>query len=612
MLSLQEGWRRVLLPLVLVWLVFAVVGVCEETTTSADEPNLVIRDNVIEENGFGIYLGWDGYYVTEIVDNTISANGEGVRVVNAYTAIRNNSITDNITGVRVTDTHQGEEVTVVKGVLLSHNVITGNVMYGLENLAAMTVDARGNWWGDAAGPRSPGTAENQGVASDKITGMIDYSNWLSAPSGQHKSDSVVAPTSEGDKVAVPDTPQPEAQSTQPTTPTKEATAPSQESNAGETDASAIAPSEAQTDQGSSPSASEAVEISAPKLDLTYDVETQKLYQPSVYCFCATDLNGDGTTDVVMGTRYAQQIFVWLGEGSGKFDLKGNFPCGVHAQELLPADVDGDGVLDVVAIGRAREGVTLLLGDGAGGFGEVFDRIVLPSRYEVSGAALIPRVGDKSVGIVLTSESSNAVLIYAWDAEEHSWTKEPDIPVTSFCSPVVGDFNGDHYPDVALVSGKETISVLWGHKRGWEGPVTYYQAQSPVDAMSGADVDANGCVDIVFGLKGGKVGLLLGNKDNDASYRYIGTSGPETVRQLIIDDADNDGRMDVLVLSAKTGKLTLIQNMSDGSFAEARTIPGAYSCDIVAVGNEVGVIHDLLGFDRASGRVVFFLPKGRNR
>ena len=600
-----------LLPLVLVWLVFAVVGVCEGTT-SADEPNLVIRDNVIEENGFGIYLGWYGYFATEIAGNTISGNGEGIRVVNAYTAIRNNSITDNITGVRVTDTHQGEQVTEVKGVLLSQNVITGNVMYGLENLAAMTVDARGNWWGDAAGPRSPGSAESQGVASDRITGMIDYSNWLSAPSGQHKNDSMVTPTSEGDKVAVPDTLQPEAQSTQPTTPTKEATAPSQESNAGETDAPAIAPSEAQPTQGSSPSTSEAVEISATKLDLLYDVETLKLYQPSVYCLCTTGRSGDGNTDVVMGRRYDQQVFVWLGDGGGKFDLKGNFPCDVHAQELLPADVDGDGVLDIVAIGRAREGVTLLLGDGAGGFGEVLDRIVPPSKYEVSGATLIPRVGGTSVGVVLTSESSNAVLIYAWDAEEHSWTKEPDIPVTSPRSPVVGDFNGDHYPDVALVSDTETISVLWGRKGGWEDPAIYYQAQSPVDAVSGADVDANGCADIVFALEGGEVGLLLGNKDNDASYRYIGPSGSETVRQLIIDDVDNDGRMDVLILSARTGKLTLMQNISDGSFAEARTIPGAYSCDTVAVGNKVGVIHDLLGFDRASGRVVFFLPKGRNR
>lgn len=613
MLSLQEGWRGLLLSLLLVWFVFAVVGVCDETA-SADEPNLIIRGNVIEDNGFGIYLGWFGYFVTEIADNTISANGEGIRVVNAHTAIRNNCITDNITGVRVTDTHQGEDVTEVKSVLLSQNVISGNVMYGLENLAGLTVDARCNWWGDVAGPRPPGSAEAQDVASDRITGMIDYSGWLIAPLGKSENDSVVGPTSDRGASTTPGisgTSSPEAASTQHVTTPEIVTTP-QENGGDETAVSPAAQSEAHLDPAPTPISTEAVEASPTELYLFYDLETVKLYQPSAYCFCVADFNSDGATDVIMGTRYAQEVFVWLGDGSGKLNLKGNFPCDVHAQELFPADVDGDGALDVVAIGRGKEGVTLLLGDGVGGFGAVLDRAVLPSRYEVSGAALSPRVGDTSVGVVLTSKSRNSVLIYAWKIEEHSWTKESEIPVTSPRSPVVGDFNGDYYPDVALVSGAASVVVLWGAGGAWGQPDIYHQTQSALDIVSGGDVDESGCADLVFVLAGGSLGLLLGNEDGIPSYRYIGASGSDTVSQLLLDDIDGDGQLDVLALSAKTGKLAVIQGMTDGSFTEARSIPGPYSCDAVAVSSSGATIPDLIGFDRAGNRVVVFLPKGRDR
>lgn len=119
----------------------------------AVRPNLVIRDNVIEDSGFGVYVGWHGVWITEISGNLIVNNGEGIRIVNKAATIFDNVIYDNVIGVRVTSTHQGEVVTEVVDVSLSRNVIAGNLIYGIQNLTALTIDARDNWWGNPDGPQ---------------------------------------------------------------------------------------------------------------------------------------------------------------------------------------------------------------------------------------------------------------------------------------------------------------------------------------------------------------------------------------------------------------------------------------------------------------------------
>jgi hypothetical protein len=45
-----------------------------------------------------------------------------------------------------------------------------NAGFAINNLAPFTVDARGNWWGDPAGP-----------AGDGVSGNVDTGNPLPAP-----------------------------------------------------------------------------------------------------------------------------------------------------------------------------------------------------------------------------------------------------------------------------------------------------------------------------------------------------------------------------------------------------------------------------------------------
>lgn len=143
-------WIRGCFALASLLLVLALAG--EVFATAPTTPNLLIVDNEIRDNGFGVYVGWNGSWNVVVLDNLIVSNGEGIRIVNERAVVEGNRILGNVTGIRVTETHEGQNVTRVDYVLIRGNSIEGSLLYGLENLSTVLVRASGNWWGSSSGP----------------------------------------------------------------------------------------------------------------------------------------------------------------------------------------------------------------------------------------------------------------------------------------------------------------------------------------------------------------------------------------------------------------------------------------------------------------------------
>lgn len=104
------------------------------------EGRIVIRNNTIEDSGFGIYLGSREDEV-KLKNNLIQGNGEGIRLLGTknYSYLRGNRITDNVIGLKIQDTYsnndkglQDKPVNLEK-IILKGNKIQGNEMQNILN-----------------------------------------------------------------------------------------------------------------------------------------------------------------------------------------------------------------------------------------------------------------------------------------------------------------------------------------------------------------------------------------------------------------------------------------------------------------------------------------------
>jgi parallel beta-helix repeat protein len=112
--------------------------------------NNIIRRNIITGNDIGIH-------VTDLSDDN---------------PITENVITGNDIGVQAKTFNPGRDP---DDVIIFNNNISGNLLYGVNNLSATVVDASGNWWGDPTGPGGVYSGAGNGVSAN-----VDFTPWLNS------------------------------------------------------------------------------------------------------------------------------------------------------------------------------------------------------------------------------------------------------------------------------------------------------------------------------------------------------------------------------------------------------------------------------------------------
>ncbi len=188
------------------------------------------------------------------------------------------------------------------------------------------------------------------------------------------------------------------------------------------------------------------------------------------------------------------------------------------------------------------------------------------------------VGDfNGDGIPDLAINCNPVVIYLGKAVG-TYT---EAPVPSVQGPtegpmVIADFNGDGIPDLAVIMyGSADISILLGKGDGtFAAAIEATAPGGPVVDLSQivtADFNGDGIPDLaVIDSDGSTVDILLGNGDGTFTSEATNPPTSGTPQSIVTGDFNGDGKTDLAV--AESGdSIAILSGNGDGTFAAAGTV-----------------------------------------
>jgi FG-GAP-like repeat len=238
-----------------------------------------------------------------------------------------------------------------------------------------------------------------------------------------------------------------------------------------------------------------------------------------------------------------------------------FPAGGGAQKIAVADFNQDGKLDAVVL---NVGFSILFGNGDGTFQPPVNYATPPTPLSVAvGDFNNDGFPDLAVGTIL-----EGVTIYI-NRGDGTFQAGVNIASSSLANIVVGDFNGDHNQDLVLApSGSDFVYVYLGHGDGTFKSVGGFRAGGCSSAMASGDFNHDGKVDLALtidqhcAINNGKfeVSILLGNGDGSFRPPIETSAGPRVMGGIAVADFNHDGNLDVAIENNQPQGISYVGNV----------------------------------------------------
>ena len=319
---------------------------------------------------------------------------------------------------------------------------------------------------------------------------------------------------------------------------------------------------------------------------------------------AGDFNGDGHQDIVaVGEKH---LMFLPGNPSHPAYNKGEILLTFTARvtHAVFGDFTGDGYIDFV-VAQGDAGVTLTLYTGlAPGSGNLFQKFMTiteassPSTL-VAGSFMTKNIAgtlNPKTDLAVLHNSGKDILVISFDGAQAA-TTNITLPaaITGVVHIAAGDFNGDGYDDLIVVNEeKATVTVLKNNGDGTFDlngtPITVgtplnitTQVGSKPCFVAVADINGDGRLDFaVLNAGDNEVRFYTQNANgtfvqNTATARLTSLNLKPSVRnyQMIFEDFDMDGRIDLLVGVTGTNQAMIFQNKGTQS--------GQFSSEVSWVG-----------------------------
>ena len=299
-----------------------------------------------------------------------------------------------------------------------------------------------------------------------------------------------------------------------------------------------------------------------------------------------DFNSDGAPDLavlavgLMSGRAGDEMGlsgrVLAGNGHGGFEQATAFDAGpaiirpgmtVAPPAMAVGDFSGDGIPDIAVANTLAEAIQLYAGKGDGSF----EPAVSTTQAGVAALAAADFDGDGIQDLAILrstfSEPSSVILLRGTRAG-----LAPSVDLGTFGYAqylMVGDFNGDSKPDLAVASRNQAfnfeIGVLLNAGDGTFRPAAgvSYDLRYLRFPLAVADFDCDGKDDLAVasgyrsreGVPGGV--LLLSN--GDGTFRRSELPLPIGTVAVLAQKWDDDNRPDLAVLNGASGTVAILRN-----------------------------------------------------
>jgi hypothetical protein len=329
---------------------------------------------------------------------------------------------------------------------------------------------------------------------------------------------------------------------------------------------------------------------------------------------AADFNGDGNTDLVVANFDSQDISVILGRGDGTFRSALNVVTGGSATSLTVGDFNNDGLLDLAlntgpsCCIAAPGNVAIMVGNGDGTF-----QTVRNFALGGNGGALVAADfnGDGFLDVMVATPGSIFTaggIQQFFGNGDGTLQSAPSLPTGNFPIAIAGaDFNHDGTLDLAVLnsSSPASVTILLSNGDGtYQDGTIIPTLVTNAAAIVVGDFNGDGVPDLAVAGRefSNNLVILLGRGDGTFRPPFTGSTG-FSIASMAVGDFDGDGKLDVVVASQNTGIVSILLGLGDGTFQVARSFPGGFGPIAVGDFNGDGILDLAVGMGFRNSIVV---------
>ena len=254
-----------------------------------------------------------------------------------------------------------------------------------------------------------------------------------------------------------------------------------------------------------------------------------------------DFNGDGKPDLAVADNGTDQVSIFPNNGNGTFGTRADYslPSGAAPADVEVGDFNGDGKPDLAVADQGTSQVSVLLNNGTGTFPS-HTETTLPSGAAPDGIAVGDLNGDGKPDLAVSDAGSNQVSVLL-NGGTGTFSGHAEYSGPAGDSPgwvVIGDFNGDGKPDIAVPDfNTNRVSVFTNSGSGTFGTRADYTVGSAPASIAAGDFNNDGRLDLVTANStSGSVSVLLNTTSTglpaitsaNTTTFAVGTAGTFTV------------------------------------------------------------------------------------